>query len=96
MTGFKGTLEHGQMLYMPEGYWHYMKYITPGFSMSLRSIARKPRHLAKALYNVLVMRYFDQMMRRLRGQKWIDYKNQQAIERTHRHLAKIQSKSAAA
>jgi len=96
VTGFKGTLEHGQMLYMPEGYWHYMKYITPGFSMSLRSIARKPRHLAKALYNVLVMRYFDQMMRRLRGQNWIDYKNQQAIERTHRHLAKIQSKSAAA
>ena len=96
VRGFKGTLEHGQLLYMPEGYWHYMKYVTPGFSMSLRSIARKPKHLAKALYNVLIMRYFDQLMRRLRGQKWIDHKNQQAIERTHRHLSKVQSKSAAA
>lgn len=96
VRGFKGTLEHGQLLYMPEGYWHYMKYVTPGFSMSLRSIARKPKHLAKALYNVLIMRYFDQLMRRLRGQKWIDRKNQQAIERTHRHLSKVQSKSAAA
>ena len=31
-------LKHGEMLYMPEGWWHYMKYLTPGFSMSLRSL----------------------------------------------------------
>ena len=35
--GYITNLKHGEMLYMPEGYWHYMKYLTPGFSMSLRS-----------------------------------------------------------
>ncbi|TNF72399.1 MAG: cupin-like domain-containing protein [Bacteroidetes bacterium] len=84
--GFKTRLEHGEVLYMPEGYWHYMRYISPGFSMSLRAIARNPRNLSKALYNVFVMRHYDNLMRRVRGQKWIDWKNEQAIERTHKHL----------
>jgi hypothetical protein len=78
------NLKHGEVLFMPEGYWHYMKYITPGFSMSLRAIARNPKNLAKAIYNVFVMRNFDNLMRRLKGQKWIDWKNKQAIIRTQK------------
>ena len=77
--GYATHLEHGQVLYMPEGYWHYMKYITPGFSMSLRAIARNPKNLGKAIYNVLVMRSIDTIMRKIKGQKWIDWKNEQAI-----------------
>ncbi len=84
--GFKGTLEHGQVLYMPEGYWHYMHYVTPGVSMSLRSISRNPKNLAKALYNVFVMRHYDNYMRRRKGQDWIDWKNEQAIVRTNKSL----------
>lgn len=82
--GYITHLEHGNTLYMPEGYWHYMRYITPGFSMSLRSIPRNPIHLGKAVYNIVVMRSLDNVMRRLRGQKWIDWKNDYAIKRTHR------------
>jgi len=85
-TGYKTRLNHGEVLYMPEGYWHYMKYITPGFSMSLRSVARNPLHLSKAIYNVLIMRHLDNGMRRLRGQQWIEWKNQQAIERTKKAI----------
>lgn len=84
--GFIGELEHGNVLYMPEGYWHYMRYITPGFSMSLRAIARTPKNLGKAVYNVFVMRHFDNLMRRLKGQDWIDAKNELAIKRTHSKL----------
>ncbi len=80
--GFITQLEHGNVLYIPEGYWHYMRYITPGFSMSLRAIARKPKNFAKALYNIFVMRHYDNAMRKWKGQAWIDYKNQQAVERT--------------
>ncbi|TVZ58114.1 Cupin-like domain-containing protein [Flavobacteriaceae bacterium MAR_2010_105] len=85
--GFSTTLNHGEVLYMPEGYWHYMKYLTPGFSMSLRAIARRPKNLSKAIYNIFVMRHFDNVMRRLNGQNWIDYKNEQAIIRTHKKVS---------
>ncbi len=84
--GYITELNHGEVLYMPEGYWHYMRYITPGFSMSLRGLARNPKNLSKAVYNVVVMRYFDALMRKLKGQKWIDRKNEKAIIRTHKNL----------
>lgn len=82
--GYKTELKHGEVLYMPEGYWHYMRYITPGFSMSLRSITKNPKNFSKAVYNVLIMRLYDNTMRRLKGQKWIDWKNEQAVIRTHK------------
>ena len=84
--GYEGTLEHGQVLYMPEGYWHYMQYVTPGFSMSLRAIARNPKNLSKALYNIFIMRHFDNLMRRRKGQAWIDSKNEKAVIKTHAKL----------
>ncbi len=85
-NGYIANLEHGNMLYMPEGYWHYMRYLTPGFSMSLRAIPRNPKNLAKAVYNIGIMRYLDQFMRKIKGQKWIDWKNEQAIIRTNKIL----------
>ena len=84
--GYVTHLNHGEVLYMPEGYWHYMKYKTPGFSMSLRAIARNPKNFSKAVYNLCIMRNFDNLMRRVKGQKWIDWKNEQAIKRTHAYL----------
>ncbi len=82
--GFVTELNHGECLYMPEGYWHQMTYLTPGFSMSLRAFPRGVTNVSKAVYNLLFMRNFDNYMRKWKGQKWIDYKNEQAIKRTER------------
>jgi len=84
--GYHTALNHGDVLYIPEGYWHYMRYETAGFSMSLRSVAKNPKNLFSAFYNLIVMRNYDNLMRKMRGQKWIDWKNQQAIKSTDRYL----------
>lgn len=86
VEAFVCELNHGEMLFMPEGYWHYMKYLTPGFSMSLRAFPRKLSNLAKAAYNVFIMRHYDNFKRRQLGQEWIDYKNKMAIINTHKRL----------
>lgn len=82
--GMVANLSHGDVLYMPEGYWHQMTYVTPGFSMSLRGIPRNLPNLSKAVYNLFFMRHFDNYMRKWKGQKWIDYKNEQAVKRTNK------------
>ncbi|SDK87058.1 Cupin-like domain-containing protein [Salinimicrobium catena] len=82
--GLITELKHGETLYMPEGYWHQMTYLTAGFSMSLRATPRNLKNLSKAVYNVFFMRHFDNYMRSWKGQKWIDYKNEQAVKRTNR------------
>lgn len=84
--GFTTQLKHGELLYMPEGYWHYMKYLSPGFSMSLRTLAYNPKNFLKAAYNIFIMRYFDVLMRKIKGQRWIDAKNKKAIKRTNSQL----------
>lgn len=88
-NGYVTKLNHGEVLYIPEGYWHYMKYVTPGFSMSLRSIAKRPKNLSKALYNIFFMRHFDNFMRRVKGQRWIDWKNEQALIKTNRYIKNL-------
>lgn len=87
--GYRTQLRHGEVLYMPEGYWHYMKYLSPGFSMSLRAIAKNPKNLGTAFYNLLVMRHYDGLMRKLKGQKWIDRKNEKAIYVTNKYLKAV-------
>lgn len=77
-------LEHGEMLYMPEGWWHYMKYETPGFSLSMRSLAGRPKNLFKGLANVTFNRIYDNWMRSRKGQAWLDYKAEEAIRRTNK------------
>jgi hypothetical protein len=77
------NLQHGEMLYMPEGWWHYMKYITAGFSLSLRSLAGRPMNLMKGIANVAFIRYYDNWMRKYKGQAWLDYKEKEAIRRTN-------------
>ena len=87
--GYRTQLRHGEMLYMPEGYWHHMKYISPGFSISLRAIAQNPKNLGMAFYNVLFMRHYDGVMRKMLGQKWIDQKNEKAILATKKYLQAV-------
>ncbi|AXT62150.1 cupin-like domain-containing protein [Aquimarina sp. AD10] len=82
--GYITNLKHGETLYMPEGYWHQMTYLTPGFSMSIRSYPKKTINFIKAVYNVFIMRHFDNVMRKTRGEKWMNYKNEKAILRTNK------------
>ncbi len=69
-------LKHGEMLYMPEGYWHFMQYLSPGFALTLRSLAHKPANLAQGINNLVFIRTIDNIMRKWKGKKWIDYKNE--------------------
>ncbi|SDR93870.1 Cupin-like domain-containing protein [Gillisia sp. Hel1_33_143] len=84
--GYITELKHGEALYMPEGYWHQMTYLTAGFSMSLRATSRGLLNISKAVYNLVVMRHFDNYMRKWKGQDWIDYKNVKAMEKTHANI----------
>lgn len=79
-------LNHGDVLYIPPGYWHYVQYDEISFSMSLRAFPRQPRTLARMLYNLLMIRPVEGLMRRLVGQPWNDRNERRAISKTHRRL----------
>jgi hypothetical protein len=89
--GIHAQMKHGDALFMPSGYWHYIKYLDGGFSMTLRALPRHPARFANMLYNVMVMRHFDNLMRRISGQKWLDYKENKVLRRTNKKIAKFKN-----
>ena len=77
-------MKHGDALYMPSGYWHYIKYMDGGFSITLRALPKHPKLLAKTLGNLFFMRPFENTMRKLWGQKWVDFKEKRMLIKTNK------------
>ena len=62
--GYEVILEHGDTLFMPAGYWHYMEYLDGGFAMSLRALQGSMDGKAKGLWNLFEMRTIDTVMKK--------------------------------
>ncbi|WP_395092299.1 cupin-like domain-containing protein [Vaginella massiliensis] len=82
--GFEVMMEHGDLLYIPKGWWHYNRYLEPGFSMSLREMPSPARlsNFLDMLYHVFIMRYTDKICRKIGKEKWIKYKQDWAFRRS--------------
>src|SRR5690606_27082174 len=42
ITGLEAEIKPGETLFMPSGYWHFIQYVTEGFSISVRALPTKP------------------------------------------------------
>jgi ribosomal protein L16 Arg81 hydroxylase len=84
LKGELAELNHGDALYIPSGYWHYVVYEEISFSMTLRAFPRQPKVLLQLLYNLLFVRTVDGFMRKVVGQSWNDRNERRAIDNTHK------------
>lgn len=87
VSGMEAELHHGDTLFMPGGWWHYMKYLSGSFSLSLRALDPSPVRKLQGLYNVTVMRQLDNIARKVGGQSWIEYKDRWAVRRAEKGLS---------
>ena len=90
LNGIEGTevfLEHGDTLFMPTGYWHWMKYIEGGYSLSLRawdaSIARK----AASVYSLAIKGGLDSLLKMTFKANYAKFREGLAIKWADRALA---------
>lgn len=88
LEGIEVFMEHGDALYMPPAYWHYIKYLDGGFSITLRAFQRSLKGLSTLLYNVGIMRNVENLLRHSFGTKWTDYKERKMVERVNKKYAK--------
>lgn len=88
VEGIECFLEHGDTLFMPTGWWHWMKYLDGSFSISLRAWDKSWAVKAHSLWNLTVQRNFDNFMKRRYKKKYMDWKESLAIKRANRALKK--------
>ncbi|MFU8831913.1 MAG: cupin-like domain-containing protein [Wenzhouxiangella sp.] len=82
VRGHLVELKHGDVLYIPPGFWHYVMYDEISFSMALRAFPRDLKNLALLLHNLIVLRTVEVAMRRIVGQPWNDRNERLALKRT--------------
>lgn len=85
-------LEHGDSLYMPSGYWHFITYVDGGFSVSYRKMAHSIKAKLQGLLNLAVYMPFDKLMNLLQGEKWVIKKELMAQENANKAIERIREK----
>lgn len=86
--GFDVTLEHGDTLYMPAGYWHHMEYLDSGFAMSLRAMQSSVSGKIKGVWNLFGMRNIDTLMKKTVPHPWYHWKKKKIFEQAEKALRK--------
>lgn len=86
VKGVEAYLEHGDTLFMPTGYWHWMKYLDGSFSISLRAWDKSWAVKAKSLYNLTVQRKFDDFMKANFREKYMVWKERLAEKRANKAM----------
>jgi hypothetical protein len=87
IEGQETILEHGDTLFMPTGFWHWMKYLDGSFSISLRAWDKSWGIKAKSLYNLTIQRNVDSFLKKRYQTRYMSWKEELAVKRANAALA---------
>lgn len=90
LEGVEGTeaiLEHGDTLFMPTGYWHWMKYVEGGYSISLRAWDASLSCKVASVYNLAIKGGLDSVLKMTFKSNYARYRENLAVKRAHKELA---------
>lgn len=87
-NGYDITLEHGDTLYMPAGYWHHMEYLDSGFAMSLRALQSSLGGKLNGVWNLFGMRNIDTLMKKTIPHPWYNWKRKKIYASAEKEIEK--------
>jgi Cupin-like domain len=79
VKGYETVLAHGEMIFMPTRYWHYMHYLDFSFGMALRSYSSVGDRVRGA-FNIGAHFMIDKGFNMLAPERWHQWKESRAYE----------------
>jgi hypothetical protein len=86
--GYDFTLQPGDTLFMPAGYWHHMEYLDSGFAMSLRALQSSTSGKLKGAWNLFGMRTIDTLMKKTMPKRWYNWKQKKIFKEAGKELSR--------
>lgn len=91
VKGLRCILEPGDTLFIPSGYWHYIRYIDGGYAINQRSLSPFFRNWLKGFWHVFILSNFDELMLKIQKNKWFKYKKTLSEERATKRINRIKT-----
>lgn len=83
--GYHAVINHGETLFIPRRYWHYIHYTEEGFSLSVRSNDSIWFGI-RGLLNIIRHFALDKGFNHLLGEKWLAWKTKKATEMANKAI----------
>lgn len=91
IEGYECQLKQGDTLFIPSGWWHYIRYDEASFSLALRSLSESWLTRSRGLLNIGKLLLIDKSINRMvGGPRWYAKKERWAQERAERYTANRQ------
>lgn len=88
VEGYECFLEHGDTLFIPSGWWSWMKFVDPGFSFSQEIRDTSLFSRIKSWWNSVIRSRFDYLMFSILGERYLSWKENQSVEKAEYCLEK--------
>lgn len=92
VKGMKCILEPGDTIFIPSGYWHYIKYIDGGYAINQRALSHNNLRVLKGLWHVVFLSGIDDIMRKAFGKKWFIHKQRKSFIKAQRAIKLVEKK----
>ncbi|MCB0644120.1 MAG: cupin-like domain-containing protein [Phaeodactylibacter sp.] len=79
--GYEVIINHGETIYIPSTYWHYIEYVDGGYSIALRASDSMATRV-QGLWNITRHFVIDKGMNMVLGPRWKRWKEETAIRRS--------------